>query len=85
MSQVYPVFFRGLLTKAGEEKVVVRIQRHGSDGYHPGKGTGMGMGRNWEELKEKTIIRVYSIEKSMLNKRKGRKSLLTEISIFDTY
>jgi hypothetical protein len=33
-----------------------------------GKGTGMGMGRNWEELKEKTIIRVYSIEKSMLNK-----------------
>lgn len=42
VSQVYPVFFRGLLTKAVEEKVVGRIQGHGNGGYHPGKRTGTG-------------------------------------------
>lgn len=41
MSQVHPVFFRRLLTKAVEEKVVVGgIQGHGSGGYHTEKGTG---------------------------------------------
>lgn len=40
VSQVYPVFFRGLLTKAVEEKVVGRIQGHDNGSYHPGKGMG---------------------------------------------
>lgn len=41
MSQVHPVFFWRLLTKAVGEKVVMgRVQGHDSDGYHTAKETG---------------------------------------------